>query len=65
MHSKQTWHVSIHHKQFPDKKFIFNSSKGQMQRDLDNFSFVEKPFRNISYTSTKQNQLLKTIIVFG
>lgn len=65
LHSKQTWQVSIHYKQFSDKKFILSSSKGQMQQDFENFSFVEKPFtRNISYTNIKQNQLLKTITIF-
>ena len=30
-----------------------------MQRNWDNFSFVEKPVKKVSYTNTKQDQLLK------
>ena len=33
--------------------------KGQMQWNLDNFSFVENLFKNISHTNRKQNQLSK------
>ena len=29
-----------------------------MQRNLDNFSFLEKPFKKVSYTNMKQNELL-------
>ena len=37
--------------------------KGQMQRNLDNFSFVEKPYKKVSYTIMKQNRLLKISFV--
>ena len=30
-----------------------------MQRNLDNFSFVENLFKNMSHTNRKQNQLSK------
>ena len=34
-----------------------------MQRNLDNFSFLENPSKRVSYTKRKQNQLLKISFV--